>query len=151
MFLAFINTSLHTLWWEHVIFTSDENFFRTIASVDINKIMVVFITCLSMDFSCLYPFFLQFLFFRENSEIQDGCQGHMTTLFTKKIQNCFFSPSYISYLCYASEKSMIKLLNFLHHGFQTQWNFLKKASALWLPYGPALKGLTSMLKIPAAW
>jgi hypothetical protein len=31
----------------------------------------------------LYPFF--FRFFRENSEIQDGCRGHM-----KKIQKVFF-------------------------------------------------------------
>jgi hypothetical protein len=66
----------------------------------------------------LYPFFLQF--FTENSEIQDGCQDHMSTPFHKIIQKGFFSPSNISYLYHASEKSMIKpLLNFLQHGFQT--------------------------------
>jgi hypothetical protein len=42
----------------------------------------------------------------------------MTTPFHPKNSKRFFSPSYISYLCYASEKSMIKLLNFLQHGFQ---------------------------------
>jgi hypothetical protein len=49
---------------------------------------------------------------------------------------------------------MIKLLlNFLQQGFQTQWNFLKKASALWLPYGPALKRFTylSMTDCNCSW
>jgi hypothetical protein len=45
---------------------------------------------------------------RENSEIQDGCRGLMTTPFHKKIKKGFFSPSYISYFCYAREKSVIK-------------------------------------------
>jgi hypothetical protein len=75
-------------------------------------VAILSLTCLSMIsvekmILTLTNFFISFFlkFFRENSEIQDGCQRHMTTHpFHKKIQKGFF----ISYLCYASEKSMIK-------------------------------------------
>jgi hypothetical protein len=98
---------------EHAIFTLDEDNFRgsvfSIASVDINKIMVVFyhlpvLVCpwISVEkiILTLTNFFISFFssdFSGENSEIQDGCRGHMTTPFTKKFKK-FYSPSYISYL-----------------------------------------------------
>jgi hypothetical protein len=51
----------------------------------------------------------------------------MTTSFTKKFKKDFFPHSYISYLCNASEKSMIKpLLNFLQHGVPDQVKFREK-------------------------
>jgi hypothetical protein len=69
--------------------------------ISVEKIILT----LTNFFTCIYPFF--FRFFRENSEIQDGCRGHIT----KKFKKCFF-PSYISYLCYASEKKYDKTSEF---------------------------------------
>jgi hypothetical protein len=66
----------------------------SIASVDINKIMVVFYHLLVCPWisvekiiltltNCFISFF--------SSEIQDGCRGHMTTPFTKKFKKVFFT------------------------------------------------------------
>jgi hypothetical protein len=79
-------------------FFNDSFTIFSIESVDINKIMVVFYHLLVCPWisvekiiltltNCLYPFFLQI--FRENSEIQDGCRGHMTTPFTKNSKQIF--------------------------------------------------------------
>jgi hypothetical protein len=76
----------------------------------------------------LYTF--SFRFFRENSEIQDGYPFH------KKIKKGFFHLT-ISYLCYASEKSMIKLLlNFFTAWVSDLVKFPEKGlstmAAIWL-------------------
>jgi hypothetical protein len=75
----------------------------SIASV-INKIMVVvyhllvcpwisvekIILSLANFFISVFPF----RFFKENSEIQDGCRGHMTTPFHQKIPKNVFTWLY---------------------------------------------------------
>jgi hypothetical protein len=75
-----------------ILLTFNDSFtIFSIESVDINKIMVVFYHLLVHGFqlkiiltltNVLNTFFLQL--FREDSEIQDGCRGHMTTPFHKK-------------------------------------------------------------------
>jgi hypothetical protein len=103
--------------------------FFSIANVDINKIIMVFF--ITYRYLFVHGFQLKYNFDTHKFVIFKMTAEITWPPLSQKNSKMFFSPSYISYLCYASEKSMIKLLNFLQHRFQTKWNFLKKASALW--------------------
>jgi hypothetical protein len=74
---------------------------------------------ISVEKIILTHIFFFFRFFRENSEIEAGCRGHMTTPFHKKIQTGFFHLVISGIYAMQVKKSMIKLLIFLQHGFQT--------------------------------
>jgi hypothetical protein len=72
----------YSLWMKKIfaarfLLTFNDSFtIFSIASIDINKIIVVFYHLLVCPWISVEKIILTLIFFRENSEIQDGCRGH---------------------------------------------------------------------------